>query len=133
MRDIEIDYDGDRFESYEPVLKRIAQSKGIEVQYHNFPIIDIYIPSKEQMREILDAINIAMYEKHQPVYVHCRGGIGRTGTVVGCWLIEQKLADKANFMEYIHNLRKGDSARDRESPETAEQTNFVKNWKVATR
>ena len=25
------------------------------------------------------------------VYVHCRAGIGRTGTVIGCYLAEQGL------------------------------------------
>lgn len=28
----------------------------------------------------------------QTVYVHCYGGIGRTGTVVGCWLVRHGLS-----------------------------------------
>ena len=37
------------------------------------------------MLAVLDAIDIALCEGHG-VYIHCWGGVGRTGTVVGCWL-----------------------------------------------
>ena len=37
------------------------------------------------MHDILDAINSALAAGRN-VYVHCRGGIERTRTVVACWL-----------------------------------------------
>jgi len=35
------------------------------------------------MHEILDTIDAALSAK-RIVYVHCWGGVGRTGTVIGC-------------------------------------------------
>jgi protein-tyrosine phosphatase len=37
----------------------------------------------ELMTTILDAIDESM-TAGKPVYVHCWGGMGRTGTVIGC-------------------------------------------------
>ena len=42
--------------------------------------------SPREMAGILDAIDAAL-DGGKTVYVHCWGGIGRTGTVVGCWLV----------------------------------------------
>ena len=58
--------------------------------------------------------------------MHCYGGIGRTGTVVGCWLIEQGAAGDdpiATIAELRANIRFR-----RPSPETREQIAFVRDW-----
>jgi protein-tyrosine phosphatase len=55
--------------------------------------------------------------------------VGRTGTVVGCWLLRQKLARPANVLDTIMELRKQDRERgQRMSPETPGQQRFVKQW-----
>ena len=36
------------------------------------------------MVAILDSLDTAIADEHT-IYLHCWGGIGRTGTVVGCW------------------------------------------------
>ena len=43
------------------------------------------------MRSILDAIDAAVSQGRR-VYVHCRAGIGRTGTVVGCYLVRHGMS-----------------------------------------
>jgi ADP-ribosylglycohydrolase len=80
------------------------------------------------MRRILDAIDASL-EAHQPVYVHCWGGIGRTGTVVGCFLVRHGLADGDTAIERIRRLRQQDSHKHRPSPETPEQERFVQGWR----
>ena len=66
--------------SYEPLLT------GPEVEHHRFPIQDGGVPTDPRhMWHILAAIDRALAAGRN-VYVHCWGGIGRTGTVVACWL-----------------------------------------------
>ncbi|GIT00631.1 MAG: hypothetical protein CM1200mP26_23430 [Acidimicrobiales bacterium] len=51
------------------------------------PIPDMGLPSggPDEMARILDNLDGALTAGGK-AYVHCWGGLGRTGTVVGCWL-----------------------------------------------
>jgi protein-tyrosine phosphatase len=89
--------------------------------YRRFPIPDLGTPSPELMREILDELDAAL-DEGLTVYVHCRGGIGRTGTVVGCWLVRGGRSGE-EAIATIAELR-GDAF----SPETREQHAFVRAW-----
>ena len=104
---------------YAPLLDGAAR-------HRRFEIPDRDVPSLETMREILDAIDAALAER-RTVYVHCFGGIGRTGTVVGCWLVRHgTTADDA--LRQIARLREGTSDSWWPSPETDEQRAFVLTW-----
>jgi protein-tyrosine phosphatase len=61
------------------------------------------------------------------VYVHCWGGIGRTGTVVGCWLMRHGL-DEGDPVGRIARLRR-DMEDARPSPETPAQRAMITSWK----
>ena len=50
------------------------------------PMRDFTAPRRDEMREILDLIDGEL-AAGGVVYLHCYGGIGRTGTVVGCYLV----------------------------------------------
>lgn len=54
------------------------------LKYYSFPLSQLNRPSEEQMKRIMTIINSA---EHQPVFVHCRRGSDRTGTVVGTYRI----------------------------------------------
>jgi hypothetical protein len=78
---------------------------------------------------ILDAIDNSV-KAGKPAYVHCRGGVGRTGMVIGCWLLRHGLAEPSDVMDVLMRLRKQDRERgDRMSPETTEQRTFVRQWR----
>eukprot|EP00591_Stephanopyxis_turris_P000351 CAMPEP_0195523922 /NCGR_PEP_ID=MMETSP0794_2-20130614/23439_1 /TAXON_ID=515487 /ORGANISM="Stephanopyxis turris, Strain CCMP 815" /LENGTH=139 /DNA_ID=CAMNT_0040654027 /DNA_START=48 /DNA_END=464 /DNA_ORIENTATION=+ len=70
-------------QGYDRILQEEALARGMkdsEVEYRRVPIPDFGIPNeKKRMTSILDAIDDAANRNHI-VYVHCRGGIGRTGT-----------------------------------------------------
>ena len=61
------------------------------------------------------------------MYVHCYGGIGRTGTVVGCWLRRQGLPGQ-EALDLIERLRRDTPDGWKPSPETSEQRRFVLDW-----
>lgn len=97
------------------------------IQTHSFPIVDVSIPTTQTMRSILNLID-DYRSMDQLVYLHCWGGIGRTGTVVGCYLKRRGLADNTNVFEIIRSLKQYSGLANRFSPETDEQMNFVLQW-----
>ncbi len=93
------------------------------VTLHAFPIKDMGIPSPAQLLAILDTITHAVAACKR-VYIHCWGGIGRTGTVVACWYIRNGLS-AADALAKLAQVRSG---LDRTSPESAIQFSFVAQW-----
>ena len=81
------------------------------------------------MREIQQLIAASLAGGHV-IYVHCYGGIGRTGTVVGCYLVEQGSTGE-EALRTIRHLRKNTPSAGIRSPETVDQRSFVENWKPA--
>ena len=116
----------DELEPYDTLLYDEAARLGLSVQYHRRPVRDLDVPSTPAMRRTLAIVSAAVSEG-APVYVHCRGGIGRTGTVVGCWLVDQGLGgDEA--LSAIEDRRRHARSRFIPSPQTDEQREFVQTW-----
>lgn len=90
------------------------------------PIPDMGTPTAGHVMRILDDIDEAR-ASGGIAYVHCWGGVGRTGTVIGCWLMRHGL-DDGDPIARIAELRTGLSG-DRPSPETPEQTELVRGWR----
>lgn len=116
-------------ESYEDLLREEARARGVQIEYSRVPIRDRDIPSHQDLAEVLATIERALAAK-RPLFVHCWGGIGRTGTVIGCWLAQNGYpADAA--LERLSELRCASSNRSWRSPETDAQRDFVRTWRQA--
>jgi protein tyrosine phosphatase len=128
---------------YANLLKEEAVKRNIDnTNYYRISIPDFGIPSSKQtMIDVLDTIDKHLLvgknsdnnddDASGGVYVHCRGGIGRTGTAVGCWLVRNNNISGEEALEETNRLFQTSdrSSESSHSPETSEQMNFVRNWK----
>jgi hypothetical protein len=120
---------------YAPHLDERVAQLGIDVstvEYHCFPIHDRSLPqSVEYMCQILSVLR-DNERRGRITAVHCRGGIGRTGMVIGCWLVECGLAEDGDeALEAIAKEWKTVEKYKRfpHSPETGPQFEFVRNFR----
>jgi protein-tyrosine phosphatase len=84
------------------------------------PVRDFTVPSEEQILLALDLIDSEL-RADGVVYVHCWAGCGRTGVVVGCWLVRHR-AEPGVALERIA------AARGPGCPQTLEQRLAVLGW-----
>ena len=97
----------------------------------NHPITDFGVPSPLQMQGILQSIQSALSQGGK-VYVHCKGGIGRTGTVAATWLTEQGLDDEKALALLLQKWQAMDKRfEEPHTPETQAQREFVRTWHKA--
>jgi hypothetical protein len=91
------------------------------------PIVDLGTTTLPHLTRILDDIDAELAARGS-VYLHCWGGIGRTGMVVGCWLVRHGL-DDGDPLRAIARLRRGTPNAWAPSPQTAAQRAIVTAWK----
>jgi hypothetical protein len=97
---------------YSPLL-------GDGIRAMRFPVPDGSHPGRDEMAGILETID-ELLASDEVVYVHCYGGIGRTGTVVGCYLVRHGVSGDEALVRI---------ARLRGQPiEWPEQRQFVRDW-----
>ena len=111
---------------YQRNLHLERRRRSLRSEYYRFPIIDRKVPDSDEMKRILDLID-SQIESNNSVYVHCFRGLGRTGTVVGCYLVRHGMTGQ-EALDQITNLRLDVAGAFRASPETQIQRDFILNW-----
>ena len=112
---------------YASLLRELAAERGVAVTHVRMPIRDVDVPTVDGMRAILAELRAAA-DAGELAYMHCWGGVGRTGTAAACLLIEDG-CDPATVMDRLRELRQGTARANRISPETPEQRDFVIRWR----
>ena len=115
--------------SYEGILKEQARVHGMNAYYHRFAIRDHSVPATDTMITILNTVDDAL-SSGSGVYVHCWGGVGRTGVTVGCYLVRHG-ATNEEALTLVNKLyrTRSNTFHYPTSPETQEQIEFVRNWR----
>ena len=106
----------------------------LAIEYRRKPIRDHDVPARrEHMEEILDCLHAAL-RAGQPIYVHCRAGVGRTATVAGCFLVERGLSGEEALAALARVWRQSERSREWPNiPETAAQAEYVRHWQPRAR
>jgi protein-tyrosine phosphatase len=113
---------------YEKILILEAEKMKFPVEYHRMSIRDLNVPEKGLMIDILNMVDNAI-SMNKKVYVHCWGGVGRTGTVVGCHLVRHgKTGEEALKQIAIWWQKIEKNYRHPKSPETKAQCDYIRSW-----
>ena len=119
----------DPLDPYEQMLPKVADPSRYAPGYDRFAITDMGLPdSPDQTNAILDRLDDLLAECQVP-YVHCWGGIGRTGTIIGCWLVRHgQTGDEALATIAGHWTTVAKRYRYPQSPQTDGQREYVLRW-----
>ncbi len=120
---------GGMLEPYAEALAEEATARGVAVRTVRHPVRDMSVPRDGGLERIVEELEGAV-ERGEPAYVHCWGGIGRTGTAVAAFLSRRHevTGDEALALlaELWENVPK--SADYPESPQTEEQRRAVRRF-----
>lgn len=76
-----------------PLPYEALDTVGLRIEH--IPVIDLTAPTLHQVKQAVTMIASCL-DHHLPVAVHCIAGLGRTGTILACFLVRQGMsADKA--------------------------------------
>ena len=101
-----------------------------DTTYTRFPIVDCGVPkSVESVQRLLLRIE-ELKKMDGYVYVHCWGGVGRTGTIIACYLSQNwKEVDLNHTLEVLRrNFSKMPKSAYRKTPETKDQIDFISQF-----
>ena len=115
---------------YDALLRTLATERRHDVAYRRMPVPDPGVPKMADIAAVLEHIESEI-GAGRAVYVHCMGGIGRTGTVVGCWLVTRESCTALQALERIAQLRRGTPDGFKPSPERHDQREFIVRWACA--
>ncbi len=76
--------------------------------YRHIPVVDETAPSQAQVDEFVAFVD-QMLSQGRAVLVHCRGGYGRTGTMLACYLVSRGWG-AAEAMAEVRTRRPGSIA-----------------------
>jgi ADP-ribosylglycohydrolase/protein-tyrosine phosphatase len=108
---------------YAVFVEAAATARRLDLRHHRMPIQDFHVIDDAGYDAILDLI--AEEQTRAAVYVHCWGGRGRTGTVVGC-LLARDGHDYDTVIARLAELRHGSRKAMHRVPESDAQHDVLR-------
>lgn len=96
---------------------------GLGMDWIHLPIVDQRAPDESFLRrwQIFGKRIVTTLEDGERIFIHCKGGLGRTGTIAACLLIESGMTSGA-AIDTVRRVRSG-------TIETVEQERFVLEYR----
>ncbi len=108
---------------YAGCVQRAAAARDLDVRYEPFPIPDMSVVPDAAYDVVTEMICEGV--RRGVVYVHCWGGVGRTGTVAGCLYVDDGMGGDA-ALEALRSARAGTRKAHRPAPENETQADVVR-------
>ncbi|KAM4625603.1 cyclin-dependent kinase inhibitor 3 isoform 2-T2 [Polymixia lowei] len=104
-----------------PSLLEAYRQRGFKV--HHMPFPDGGAPELEHCCQILEALQVNLADNRRTV-IHCYGGLGRSGLIAACLLLQLSVTMTANkAIEILRDLRGGGAIQ------TVKQYNFLHEFR----
>ena len=97
-----------------------AAVREVGMEHYKLPFPDGTAPPIELIREFVGIVDRAL-KQGKPVAVHCLAGLGRTGTMIACYLVYAEGMDPWQAIDAVRRARPG-------SVENDSQERAVENW-----
>ena len=107
-----------------PLPSNTLNSVGLLIRH--IPIAGFTAPTLDQVKHAVTMISSCL-DSHLPVAVHCGAGLGRTGTILACYLVRQGIsADRA--ITTIREWRPGSIEVPEQETVIYEYEQFINTW-----
>merc|ERR1719219_1868153 len=123
----------DRYKLYNLCSERTYDTSLFHDRVERVLIDDHNVPTCEQMLEFADSVRSWLAQNQDNVIVvHCKGGKGRTGTMICVWLIESGVFSSAALsLDYFGNRRTDTNVSKKfQGVETPSQSRYVGYYEV---
>lgn len=120
---IDLTTSDDPIDPYEPTMTAAAEARNLDLRHLSAGIPDLGVLPDPEYDHIIGLIR--EHRLRGGVYIHCWGGVGRTGTVVGS-LLADKGHDYDTIIRTLKALREGTKKEDRPCPENETQRGVLR-------